>query len=125
VRNETSQSKKDDKESYQEEIVISGVPPPIESDIFFLTRGGEFWYRSSLYNSFGIFFITDKRVGFDEERRRRVMKRVIGIFLALAILTVFSLGCTGVAKDTKIKCPKCGAVFTVDEGLAEFQKKGY
>jgi len=25
----------------------------------------------------------------------------------------------------KIKCPKCGAVFTVDEGLAEIQKKGY
>ncbi len=42
MRNETSQSKKDDKESYQEEIVISGVPPPIESDIFFLTRGGNF-----------------------------------------------------------------------------------
>ena len=32
--NETSQSKKDDKESYQEEIVISGVLPPIEA-IFF------------------------------------------------------------------------------------------
>ncbi len=53
------------------------------------------------------------------------MKRVFSIFLALAILTIFSLGCAGVAKDTKIKCPKCGAVFTVDEGLAEFQKKGY
>ena len=53
------------------------------------------------------------------------MKRGISIFLALAILTVFSLGCAQVAKDTKIKCPKCGAVFTVDEGLAEFQKKGF
>ena len=53
------------------------------------------------------------------------MKRVMSIFLALAALTVFSLGCSGVAKDTKIKCPKCGAVFTVDEGLAEIQKKGY
>ena len=42
MRNETSQSKKDDKESYQEEIVISRVPPPIECDIFFLTRGGNF-----------------------------------------------------------------------------------
>jgi hypothetical protein len=42
LRNETSQSKKDDKESYQEEIVISRVPPPIESDIFFLTRGRNF-----------------------------------------------------------------------------------
>jgi hypothetical protein len=53
------------------------------------------------------------------------MKRVISIFLALAILAVFSLGCSQVSKDTKIKCPKCGAVFTVDEGLAEIQKKGY
>jgi hypothetical protein len=42
LRHETSQSKKDDKESYQEEIVISGIPPPIESDIFFLTMGGNF-----------------------------------------------------------------------------------
>ena len=53
------------------------------------------------------------------------MKRVMSIFLALAILAVFSLGCTGVAKDTKIKCPKCGAVFTVEEGISEIQKKGY
>ena len=49
------------------------------------------------------------------------MKRVFSIFLALAILTVFSLGCTGVSKDTKVKCPKCGAVFTIDEGLAEMR----
>jgi len=43
LRNETSQSKKDHKESYEEEeIVVSMVPPPIESDIFFLTRGGNF-----------------------------------------------------------------------------------
>jgi len=69
LRNETSQSKKDHKESYEEEIVISMVPPPIESDIFFLTKGGEFCYRFWLYNSFGISFITNKRVGFDEERR--------------------------------------------------------
>jgi hypothetical protein len=53
------------------------------------------------------------------------MKRGISIFLALAILTVFSLGCAGIDKQTKIKCPKCGAVFTVDEGLAEIQKKGF
>lgn len=53
------------------------------------------------------------------------MKRVISILLALAMLSVFSLSCTGVRKDTKIKCPKCGAVFTVDEGLAEIQKKGF
>ena len=53
------------------------------------------------------------------------MKKVMSILLALAILAVFSLGCTGVSKDAKVKCPKCGAVFTVDEGLAEIQKKGY
>jgi len=52
------------------------------------------------------------------------MRKWVSIFLALAILSVFSLGC-GVTKDAKIKCPKCGAVFTVDEGLAEIQKKGY
>jgi hypothetical protein len=49
------------------------------------------------------------------------MKRVISILLALAILTVFSLGCTGIEKDTKVKCPKCGAVFEVNEGLAEWR----
>jgi hypothetical protein len=50
------------------------------------------------------------------------MRKWVSIFLALAMLSVF--GC-GVTKDAKIKCPKCGAVFTVDEGLAEIQKKGY
>jgi hypothetical protein len=49
----------------------------------------------------------------------------VSIFLALAILSVFSFGCAGIDKATKIKCPKCGAVFTVDEGLAEIQKKGF
>jgi hypothetical protein len=62
---------------------------------------------------------------FIDERRQRVMKKWTSIFLALALLAVFSLGCAGTSKDTKIKCPKCGAVFTIDEGLAEIQKKGY
>ena len=53
------------------------------------------------------------------------MRKWISIFLALAILAVFSFGCAGIQKDAKIKCPKCGAVYTVDEGLAENQKKGY
>jgi len=52
------------------------------------------------------------------------MRKWLTIFLALAILAVFSFGCAGVQKDAKIKCPKCGAVFTVDEGLAEYQKTG-
>ncbi len=53
------------------------------------------------------------------------MRKWVSIFLALAILAVFSFGCTGISKEAKVKCPKCGAVFTVDEGLAEIQKKGY
>jgi len=53
------------------------------------------------------------------------MRKVISIFLVLMMLAVFSFGCAGVSKDAKIKCPKCGAVFTVDEGLAEIQKKGF
>jgi len=53
------------------------------------------------------------------------MTKLVSLFLALMILAVFSFRCAGVTKDAKIKCPKCGAVFTVDEGLAEMQKKGY
>ncbi len=53
------------------------------------------------------------------------MRRWMSIFWVLAILAVFSFGCAGVARDTKIKCPKCGAVFTTDEGLKEIQMKGY
>jgi hypothetical protein len=53
------------------------------------------------------------------------MRKWVSIFLALAMLAVFAMGCSTINKDTKIKCPKCGAVFTVDEGLAEIQKKGF
>ena len=43
--------------------------------------------------------------------------------LAVAVLLAFSFGCAGyVSKETKLKCPKCGAVFTVDEAQ-EFGKK--
>jgi len=44
--------------------------------------------------------------------------------ILMVLVMAFALGC-GVAQDTKIKCPKCGAVFTVDEGISEIQKKGY
>ena len=52
------------------------------------------------------------------------MRKWVSIFLALALLAVFSIGCANVARETKIKCPKCGAVFTVDEGLAAIQRTG-
>ncbi len=53
------------------------------------------------------------------------MKKRVSVFWALAILAVFSYGCTGISKDAKVKCPKCGAVFQVDEGLNELQRKGW
>lgn len=52
------------------------------------------------------------------------MRRMVGILMVLVMVAAFSIGC-GTAKDQKVKCPKCGAVFTVDEGLAEIQRKGY
>jgi hypothetical protein len=55
------------------------------------------------------------------------MRKWVSIFMALTILAVFSFGCAGVSKEAKIKCPKCGAVFTVQEGLdavgRDFQSK--
>jgi len=50
------------------------------------------------------------------------MRKWVSLLMALTILAVFSFGCAGVAKDTKIKCPKCGAVFTVDEGIQEVNR---
>jgi len=51
------------------------------------------------------------------------MRKWVSILLLLAVLAVFSFGCAGVGKDAKVKCPKCGAVFTVDEALDEYWKK--
>ena len=49
------------------------------------------------------------------------MKKWVSIFLALVIMAVFAVGC-GVSKEAKIKCPKCGAVFTVQEGLDSVER---
>ena len=43
--------------------------------------------------------------------------RWVKIILALVILAFFSVGCASISKDTKVKCPKCGAIFSVSEGL--------
>ncbi len=39
------------------------------------------------------------------------------MILAMIILGVFSFGCAGITKDAQVKCPKCGQIFTVNEGL--------
>jgi hypothetical protein len=52
------------------------------------------------------------------------VKKLISLVLALAFLATFSLGCAGyVSKETKVKCPKCGAVFTIDEGIKALEKQ--
>lgn len=50
------------------------------------------------------------------------MKKVLMTVLALMVVAVFSFGC-GVDKEAKVKCPKCGAVFSVQEGLDQINKK--
>ena len=46
------------------------------------------------------------------------MKKLVSLVLAVAFLATFSVGCAGtVGKESKVKCPKCGAVFTIDEGI--------
>lgn len=54
-----------------------------------------------------------------------MMMKWTRILLVLLILASLSFGCAQIAKETKIKCPKCGTIFTVDEGLAAIQMKGY
>jgi len=46
------------------------------------------------------------------------MRKLRSMVWALVVLAAFSFGCAGmVSTETKVKCPKCGAVFTIDEGL--------
>ncbi len=41
----------------------------------------------------------------------------MSVVLALVMVAAFSFGCSKYQGETKVKCPKCGAVFTIDEGL--------
>lgn len=52
------------------------------------------------------------------------MKKLISLVLAVAFMAAFTLGCAGyVSKETKVKCPKCGSVFTVDEGIKAIENQ--
>ena len=51
------------------------------------------------------------------------MKKLLSIFMALVVVALFSFGCAGVSKEAKVKCPKCGAVFTVNEGLDQLTRQ--
>jgi hypothetical protein len=52
------------------------------------------------------------------------VKKLISLILAVASMAAFTLGCAGYAsKETKVKCPKCGNVFTVDEGIKAIENQ--
>jgi hypothetical protein len=72
----------------------------------------------------GLFFIDKELLWLgthssinSKERREMGMRKRVSLFLAVAILAICFFGCTGISEDTQVKCPKCGAIFTVDEGL--------
>jgi len=49
------------------------------------------------------------------------MKKLIRFILAVTLMAALSLGCASApSKENKIKCPKCGAPFTIDEGIRNF-----
>jgi len=45
------------------------------------------------------------------------MAKWLNVFFALVLLAILSLQCTGVSRETKVRCPKCGVVFTIEEGF--------
>ena len=52
------------------------------------------------------------------------MKKLISLGLGVAFMAAFILGCAGSAsKETKVNCPKCGNVFTVDEGIKAIENQ--
>jgi hypothetical protein len=53
------------------------------------------------------------------------MKTWINVFLTLALISFFILGCSEGMKETKLKCVKCGAYFTTKEGADEFYRMLY
>jgi hypothetical protein len=50
------------------------------------------------------------------------MRKWLGIVLVLLVLSVFVSACGYVSKEAKVKCPKCGAVFTINEGLDALER---
>jgi hypothetical protein len=53
-----------------------------------------------------------------------MVSRWVRFLFVWVFLSALFFGCAGAAKETKVKCPKCGAVFTIDEGIAEEQRSG-
>ncbi len=63
-----------------------------------------------------------------DDERGKVMDNRKAVFFTLAILAIislFSLGCSWTAEETSkgmvIRCPKCGAYFSSKEGTETFE----
>jgi hypothetical protein len=53
-----------------------------------------------------------------QKERYQKMKKIAWMFLAIVILAGFSFGCAGMTKkETKVRCPRCGATFTIEEEM--------
>jgi hypothetical protein len=46
------------------------------------------------------------------------MQKLAWMFLVIVVLAGFSFGCAGMTKkETKVRCPRCGATFTIEEEM--------
>lgn len=46
------------------------------------------------------------------------MQKLAGMFWVIVVLAAFAFGCAGMMrKDTTVKCPRCGATFTIEEEM--------
>jgi len=52
------------------------------------------------------------------------MKAKTKIFIIMSIVVCFSFGCASTPKKTWLKCPKCGAYFSTQEGAEDFKRMG-
>ncbi len=52
------------------------------------------------------------------------MNKLFSLVLVVTFMVAFTLGCAGYAsKKTKVMCPKCGTVFTVDQGIKAIENQ--
>jgi hypothetical protein len=43
----------------------------------------------------------------------------------LGILAILASGCAAGSKGTTVKCPKCGVIFTIQEGMDQYQMQAH
>ena len=64
-------------------------------------------------------------------RSSRLLEKVVEAselrnwLIFLAVLAILGSGCAGESKETTVKCPKCGAIFTIQEGVDQYQMQAH